>query len=77
MAAAEYELGQYLHRAGHKLDAVPHFEEAHRLDPMNWSYPRNAYAIVDPEEMGNPYGTDLLAEVARVGPESFYPDLDI
>ena len=75
-AAAEFELGQHLHRAGHKLDAVPHFEEAHRLDPENWSYPRQAYALVD-ESMGNPYGTDLLAEVARVGPETFYPELTI
>jgi hypothetical protein len=77
MAAAEYELGQHLHRNGYKLEAVPHFQEAHRLDPENWSYPRNAFAIVDAEEMGDPYGTDLLAEVARVGPETFYPELDI
>jgi hypothetical protein len=76
-AAAEYELGQYLHRAGHKTDAVPHFQEAHRLDPENWSYPRNAFAIVDAEEMGDPYGTDLLSEVARVGPQTFYPELDL
>jgi hypothetical protein len=77
MAAAEYELGQYLHRGGHKLDAVPHFQEAHRLDPENWSYPRNAFAIVDRDEMGDPYGTNLLDEVARVGPDTFYPDLRI
>ena len=77
MAAAEYELGQHLHRKGHKLDAVAHFQEAHRLDPENWSYPRNAFAIVDRDEMGDPYGTDLLAEVARVGPETFYPELEI
>ena len=76
-AAAQYELGQHLHRSGHKLDAVPHFQEAHRLDPENWSYPRNAFAIVDRDEMGNPYGTDLLEEVGRVGPETFYPELDI
>ena len=60
MAAAEYEVGQYLHRAEHRIDAVPHYQEAHRLDPQNWSYSRNAFAIVDREEMGNPYGTDLL-----------------
>jgi hypothetical protein len=77
MAAAEYELGQHLHREGHRLDAVAHFQEAHRLDPENWSYPRNAFAIVDRDEMGDPYGTDLLAEVARVGPETFYPELEI
>ena len=75
-AAAEFEIGQHLHRAGHKLDAVPHFQAAHRLDPENWSYPRQAYALVD-ESMGNPYGTDLLTEVGRVGPATFYPELTI
>lgn len=77
MAAAEYEIGQHLHRSGHPLDAVVHFQEAHRLDPENWSYPRNAYAIVDRDTMGDPYGTNLLDEVARVGPETFYPELEI
>ena len=76
-AAAEYELGQHLHRSGQKLAAVPHFREAHRLDPENWSYSRNAFAIVDPDEMGDPYGTDLLTEVARIGPETFYPELNM
>ncbi len=77
MAAAEYEIGQHLHRRGHPLDAVADFEAAHRLDPENWSYPRNAYAIVDRETMGDPYETNLLDEVARVGPETFYPELEI
>lgn len=75
-AAAEFEIGQHLHRAGHPGDAVAHFQEAHRLDPENWSYPRQAFALVD-RSMGNPYGTDLLAEVGRVGPETFYPALDL
>jgi hypothetical protein len=75
-AAAEFELAQHLHRAGHKLDAVPHFARAHELDPANWSYPREAFSLVD-ESMGNPYGTDLLAEVGRVGVDTFYPPLDI
>jgi hypothetical protein len=75
-AAAEFELGQHLHRSGYKLDAVPHFQEAHRLDPENWSYPRQAFALVD-ESMGDPYGTNLLAEVGRIGPETFYPELTI
>jgi hypothetical protein len=71
-AAAEFEIGQYLHRAGHKLDAVAHFQAAQRLDPENWSYSRQAFSLVD-ESMGDPYGSDLLAEVARVGVETFYP----
>ena len=76
LAAAHFELAQHLHRGGAKLDAVPHFEAAHRLDPENWSYPRQAFSLID-ESMGNPYGSDLLAEVARVGVDTFYPPLDI
>jgi hypothetical protein len=76
MASAEFEIGQHLHRSGHKLDAVPHFQAAHLLDPENWSYPRQAFSLVD-ESMGNPYESDLLAEVARVGVDTFYPPLDI
>jgi hypothetical protein len=75
-AAAEFELGQHLHRAGHKLDAVPHLQRAHALDPENWSYPREAYSLVD-ASMGSPYGTDLLTEVGQVGVDTFYPPLDI
>jgi hypothetical protein len=75
-AAAEFELGQHLHRAGHKLDAAAHFARAHELDPENWSYPREAFSLVD-ETMGDPYGTNLLAEVGRVGPDTFYPPLDL
>ena len=50
---------------------------SHRLDPENWSYPRNAFAIVDRDEMGDPYGTNLLDEVARIGSDTFYPELTI
>jgi hypothetical protein len=76
LAAAHFEIGQRLHAMGHKLDAVPHFQAAHRHDPENWSYARQAYSLVD-ESMGDPYGTDLLAEVARVGVDTFYPPLNI
>lgn len=37
LAAAEFALGQHLHRSGYGLGAVPHLEQAHRLDPHNWS----------------------------------------
>jgi hypothetical protein len=76
MASAEFEMGQHLHRAGYKLDAVAHFQAAQRLDPENWSYSRQAFSLVDPS-MGDPYGTDLLGEVARVGVETFYPPSNI
>ncbi len=76
LAAAHFELGQHLHRNGFPLDAVPHFREAHRLDPENWSYPRDAMSLVDPS-WGKVYDRDLLAEVAEVGPATFYPPLDM
>ena len=76
LAAAHFELGQHLHRAGFPLDAVPHFRMAHELDPTNWSYPREAMSLADPS-WGKVYDRDLLSEVAEVGPETFYPALDL
>jgi hypothetical protein len=76
MAAAEFELAQHLHRAGAGLDAVPHFREAHRLDPTNWSYFRQALAVADPD-WGPVYERDMMSELAAVGAETFYPPLDL
>src|SRR5437870_12125373 len=42
-AAACFELAQHLHREGHADDAVPWFREAHRLQPDNWTYRRQAW----------------------------------
>jgi hypothetical protein len=75
-AATEFELGQHLHRSGHPRDAVAHFREAHRLDPENWSYPRQALSLAD-QSWGKVYERDLLEEVGVVGPETFYPPLDL
>jgi hypothetical protein len=75
-AAAEFSLAQHLHRTGHGLDAVAHFQQAHRLDPQNWSYKREAYSLVDPS-WGEVYERDLLSDVAAIGPETFYPTLDM
>jgi len=76
MASAEFELAQHLHRAGHGRDAVAHFAEAHRLDPANWSYLRQALAVADPA-WGKVYDRDMMSEVAAVGPETFYLPLDL
>jgi len=76
LAAAHFELAQHLHRAGFARDAVPHFQEAHRLDPTNWSYHREALSLVDPS-WGQVYERDMLSEVAEVGAETFYPTLDM
>jgi hypothetical protein len=76
LAAAHFELAQHLHRSGFERDAVPHFTEAHRLDPTNWSYHREALSLVDPE-WGPVYERDMLSEVEAVGIETFYPALDM
>jgi hypothetical protein len=76
LAAAYFELAQHLHRAGFPRDAVPHFQEAHRLDPTNWSYHREALSLVDPA-WGPVYERDMLSEVEADGPETFYPPLDM
>ncbi|HEY3943253.1 MAG TPA: ResA-like WAxxUGC motif-containing protein [Acidimicrobiales bacterium] len=71
-AAAHYELGQHLHRSGHGQDAVAHFAAAHDLDPTNWSYQRQARALVHPA-WGAVYERDLFTEVGRVGPATWRP----
>jgi hypothetical protein len=76
LAAAHFELAQHLHRAGFARDAVAHFQEAHRLDPTNWSYHREALSLVDPA-WGQVYEREMLSEVEAVGPETFYPPLDM
>jgi hypothetical protein len=76
LAAAHFELAQHLHRAGFARDAVPHFAEAHRLDPTNWSYHREALSLVDPE-WGAVYERDMLSEVEAIGIDTFYPALDM
>ena len=76
LAAAHFELAQHLHRAGFPHDAIPHFQEAHRLDPTNWSYHREALSLVDPV-WGEVYERDMLSEVEVVGPETFYPPLEM
>ena len=49
-AAACFELGQHLYRGGNERDAVRHWREAHRLDPANWTYKRQAWSIADPNQ---------------------------
>ncbi len=68
-AAACFELGQHLHRAGHADDAVPWFREAHRLQPDNWTYKRQAWELVDPILQGpsEQYDGDWLSDVREIG----------
>jgi tetratricopeptide (TPR) repeat protein len=51
--AAHFELGDHLWRAGRKDAAVAHFREAHRLQPENWTYKRQAWSLVGYDQSGD------------------------
>ena len=77
-AAAQFELGQHLHRAGSVDDAVLHFREAHRLEPDNWTYKRQAWTFADPlQRPSDVYEGDWAGDVEKAGPENYYPPSDI
>lgn len=76
-AAAHFELGQHLHRAGDHPGAIPHWREAHRLDPDNWTYKRNAWNFEDPVRQGHTdaYESSWFEDVKKLGAENYYPPL--
>jgi hypothetical protein len=78
-AAASFELGQHLHRAGDAGAAVRWFREAHRLQPDNWTYKRQAWEFVDPVLQGpsEEYDGDWLSDVRAIGAENYYPPVDL
>lgn len=80
-AAAAFELGQHLHRAGHADDAVRWFKRAHELHPENWTYKRQAWTFVttpggQPSDLlqgpNDVYDSSWLDEVRRQGAENYY-----
>jgi hypothetical protein len=77
-AAASFELGQHLHRNGHVDDAVRWFRDAHRLQPDNWTYRRQAWSFVDPfQGPSEQYESDWLTDVRKIGAENYYPAADL
>jgi len=78
LAAAHFELGRHLLGAGLDAGAVPHFRAAHRLQPANWTYKRQAWTLADrrqgPTEL---YEGDWLGDVRKIGAENYYPPLDL
>lgn len=78
LAAAHFELGQHLHRGGDLDAAIEHFREAHRLQPENWTYKRQAWSMADPDQKPtDTYETDWLSDVKKYGAESYYAPLDM
>jgi hypothetical protein len=75
-AAACFELGAHLHRTGHGADAIRWFREAHRLQPENWTYMRQAWTLADPlQGPTDDYDSDWLTEVRKIGAENYYPSV--
>ena len=76
-AAAHFELAQHLHLSGDHPASVPHFREAHRLDPSNWTYKRQAWSLETTDTTGTieAYGTGWLASVEAIGAEQYYPEI--
>jgi tetratricopeptide (TPR) repeat protein len=77
-AAARFELGEHLFRLGRREDAMAHFREARRLQPENWTYKRQAWSFNNPLQMpSDELEGDWLSDVLEIGPENYYPALDM
>lgn len=50
--AAHFELANHLWTVGDRDGAIRHFNEAHRLQPENWTYKRQAWSLVGNENAG-------------------------
>jgi hypothetical protein len=91
-ATACFELGRHLHTTlGHDAGdaaAIGWWKEAHRLDPSNWTYKRQAWTLVTTapdaeendlvQEAGEVYGTSWIDDVLAGGGGAAYtlePDL--
>ena len=68
-ADAEFALAEYLYKHGKGVDAIPHFKEAQRLDPDNWNYKRQAWALSDAKR---DYGTSFGKEVKKLNGKPYY-----
>ena len=76
-AAAEFELGQWLHGHGDHDAAIPHWRNAHRLFPDNWTYKRQAWNFEDPGTQGrtDAYESSWYDDVVAIGAENYYPEI--
>ena len=73
-ADAEFSMAEYLYKQGKGADAIPHFKEAQRLDPDNWNYKRQAWALSDAER---DYGTNFKKEVQKLNGKPYYEPLKL
>ena len=90
--AAHFALGAHLWQTGDQAGAVEHWREAHRLQPDNVAYKRQAWSLASPgtggferfwqgpvpgQEDEWPYESDWLSEVRSKGAERYYPPLEV
>jgi tetratricopeptide (TPR) repeat protein len=68
-AAAEFALAEFLSHTNRNQDAIAHYKEAQRLNPDNWNYKRQAWALTDAER---DYGTNFGKEVQKLGSKPYY-----
>jgi hypothetical protein len=78
-AAAHFELGQHLHRSGDHAGAIEQWRQAHRLQPHNWTYKRQAWNFEDPVRQGptDVYDGSWIEDVRKIGAENYYPLVDL
>jgi hypothetical protein len=86
LAAAHFEIAQFLHRNGSESDAVEHFRRSHELQPDNWTYRRQAWSMQPSALDGGlerfwqgpidgtdwPYRGDWVSDIEQSGPENYY-----
>jgi hypothetical protein len=70
-AAAHFELAQHLWSGERRDAALAHFREAHRLQPDNWTYKRQAWSLVSRETTPGEGGR--FAQMALPGEETEWP----
>jgi hypothetical protein len=77
-AAACFELGTYLWDSGKRDLAPRYWREAHRLQPDNWTYKRQAWSLADPFQGPTElYDSCWVEDVKKIGPENYYPRLKL
>ena len=77
-AAAQFELGHHLWRNGREDLAPPHWREAHRLQPDNWTYKRQAWVLANPLQGPTElYDSDWVTDTRKIGAENYYPPLKL
>ena len=69
LAAAEFALAEHLYRQGQSAASIKHYKEAQRLNPDNWNYKRQAWALSNAEQ---DYGTNFTKEVQKLNGKPYY-----